>query len=231
MVGPVRPATGSVNVLTFDPNQPPPYLRGLLVANPNLARDLVADAGLRAFLDSNRSSLVQFEKPPLGTVADRVTWRTWCHATTIVPPAVRDEEYIVVVARGSAYGNAGQVQLPLQGGGTATSDGRIVWIGKTKDLLGSARPDNDPHYPGSMSVDVVLDLVGQAGEQLEVVYARVKPDAQGRVHRSQSGWPDSFRGVYGGYSGRELDLKLAGGRNQVVEAPDGLSTRSSGRLV
>lgn len=231
MVGPVRQATGSVNVATFDPNQPPPYLRALLLANPNLARDLVADPGLRALLDANRASLVQFEKPPPGTVADHVTWSTWCHATTIVPPAVRDEEYIVVVARGSAYQNAGQVQLPLQGGGTATSDGRIVWIGKTKDLLGSAQPDNDPHFPGSMTVDVVLDVVGRAGEQLELCYARIKPDTQGRVHRNQSGWPDSFRGVFGGYSGRELDLTLAGGRGQVVDAPDGLSTRSSGRLV
>ncbi|OGQ09825.1 MAG: hypothetical protein A2138_19175 [Deltaproteobacteria bacterium RBG_16_71_12] len=231
MVGPVRQATGGFNVATFDPNQPPPYLRGLLGANPSLAGDLVADVGLRAFVDANRSSLVQFEKPPPGTVADRVTWHTWCHATTIVPPAVRDEEYIVIVARGSAYQNAGQVQLPLQGGGTATSDGRIVWIGKTKDLLGSACPENDPHYPGSMTVDVVLDVVGRPGEQIELAYARVKPDAQGRVHRSRSGWPDSFRGVFGGYSGRELDLTLAGGRNQVVDAPDGLSTRSMGRLV
>ena len=231
MVGPIRQTTGTVTVAGFDPNQPQPYLRGLLAANPNLARDLAADAGLRAFVDANRASLVQFDKPPAGAVADRVTWRTWCHATTIVAPKVRDEEYIVIVARGSAYQNGSQVQLPLQGGGTGSSDGRIVWIGKTKDLLGTGRPDNDPHYPGSMTVDVVLDVAGKAGEQVELAYARVQPDAQGRLHRSFSGWPDSFRGVGGGYSGRELDLTISGGRNQVVEAPDGLSTRSVGRLV
>ncbi len=231
MVGPVRQAPGGVSVAPFDPSQPPPYLRGLLVANPNLARDLAADPGLRAFVDANRASLVQFEKPPPGTVADHVTWSTWCHATTIVPPAVRDEEYIVIVARGSAYQNNGQVQLPLQGGGTATSDGRIVWLGKTKDLLATAVPDNDPHYPGSMTVDVALDVAGRPGERVQLAYARVMPDAQGCVHRNRSGWPDSFRGVFGGYSGRELDLTLSGGRNQVVDAPNGLSTRSVGRLV
>ena len=183
--------------------------------NPNLARDYAGDPGLRAFLDANKSNLVQWEKPPAGSVADRVNWQTWCHTTTIVPAAVRDEEYIVVVARGGAYDNKGQLRIPLQDGGEATSAGRVAWVGKTKDLLHTQqKADEGGHYPGAITVDVALPVAGKAGEKVELCYARLKPDAQGRAHRSHSGWPDSFRGVAGGYSGRELTLTLAGGRDQ-----------------
>jgi hypothetical protein len=210
----------------------PPYLRGLCAVNPQLARDYANDPGLRAFLDSNRSNLVQWEKPPAGTAVDRVNWETWCHTTNIVPAAVRDEEYIVVVARGSAYDNQGNIRIPLQGGGDASSTGRIAWVGKTKDLLHTQqKADEGGHYPGAITVDVNLPVAGRSGEKVELCYARLKPDAQGRAHRSHSGWPDSFQGVAGGYSGRELTLTLVGGKNQQVDSPDGCSTRSAAHLV
>jgi hypothetical protein len=210
----------------------PPYLRGLCAVNPHLARDYANDPGLRAFLDGNKSNLVQWEKPPAGAVADRVKWATWCHTTNIVPAKVRDEEYVMVVARGSAYENKGNVRLPLHDGAEASSTGRIVWIGKTKDLLHTQqKADEGGHYPGAITVDVDLPVAGKPGEKVELSYARLQPDAQGRAHRSHSGWPDSFKGVYGGYSGRELTLQLAGGRDQQVDSPDGCSTRSEAKLV
>jgi hypothetical protein len=210
----------------------PPYLRGLCAVNPHLAGDYASDPGLRAFLDGNKANLVQWEKPPPGTVADRVNWQTWCHTTSIVPAAVRDEEFIVVVARGSAYDNKGALRIPLQDGGEATASGRIVWVGKTKDLLHTQqKADEGGHYPGAITVDVALPVAGRPGERVELSYARLKPDAQGRAHRSHSGWPDSFRGVAGGYAGRELSLTLVGGRQQQVDSPDGCSTRSTAQLV
>lgn len=222
----VGAATGDAQGVT------PPYLRGLCAANPNLARDYANDPGLRAFIDANKSNLVQWEKPPAGTVSDQVNWQTWCHTTSIVPAAVRDEEYIMVVARGSAYENKGAVRIPLHDGSEASSSGRVVWVGKTKDLLHTQqKADEGGHYPGAITVDVALPVAGKAGEKVELCYARFKPDAQGRAHRSHSGWPDSFRGVSGGYSGRELTLTLAGGRSQQVDSPDGCSQRSTARVV
>lgn len=239
MVGGVRFPPGSFATqavtppFTFDANNPPPWLRGLLAANPNLARDLAADPGLRSFLEANKANLVQWEKPPQGTVADTLTWPTWCHATTIVPPAVRDEEYIIVVARGSAYQNQGRVQLPLQDGRTASSDGRIVFVGKTRDYLHTQVPaDEGGHYPGAIDIDITLPVAGAPGEDVHLSYARVKPDAQGRVHSSRSGWPDSFQGVSGGYSGRELpQVRVRGGRQQVADSPDGCGTAATARVI
>ena len=233
-IGPRNPltttATAAVN------NAPagslPPYLRGLAAVNPNLARDYNADPGLRTFLDANKANLVQWEKPPAGKVADTVNWETWCHTTNIVPAAVRDEEYIVVVGRGSAYANSGNIQFPLQNGGNATSDGRIIYVGKTKDYLATQQvADEKGHYPGAISVDINWPVAGTAGEKVSLSYARLKPDTQGRFHPYHSGWPDTFSGASGGYSGRELTLTLAGGCKQQVDSPDGCSTRSTAKLV
>jgi hypothetical protein len=230
-----QPATSSVAATTAvagGAGAVPVWLRGLCAVNPNLARDYAADPGLRAFLDANKANLVQWEKPPPGAVADRVNWQTWCHTTNIVPAKVRDEEYIVVVARGSAYENKGNIRFALHDGAEATSAGRIAWVGKTKDLLPTQqKADEGGHYPGAITVDVNLPVAGKAGEKVELSYARVAPDAQGRAHRSHSGWPDTFKGVYGGYSGRELTVPVAGGRTQQVDSPDGCSTRSVAVLV
>lgn len=237
MVGGVRFPPGSSPIQgvapNFDPNAPPPYLRGLLAVNPNLARDLAADPGLRAFLDANKANLVQWEKPPQGSVADTLTWPVWCHATTIVPAAVRDQEYIMVVARGSAYQNNGRVQLPLQDGRAGSSDGRIVFVGKTSDFLNTQQPaDENGHYPGAINIDIQLPVAGAQGENVSLAYCRVQPDSQGRVHGSRSGWPDSFQGVYGGYSGRELpQLRVHGGRNQLADSPDGCSAPATASVV
>lgn len=232
--GSLQNTQGTQGVSTrFDPANPPPWLRGLMAVNPNLVRDLSADPGLRAFLEANKSSLVQWEKPPQGAVADKLTWPTWCHATTIVPAAVRDEEYIIVVARGSAYQNNGRVQLPLETGRTATSDGRIVFVGKTSDFLNTQQPaDEGGHYPGAINVDIQLPVAGAPGENVSLAYARVKPDAQGRVHSFRSGWPDSFQGVTGGYSGRELpQVRVHGGRDQLADSPDGCSAVATASVI
>ncbi len=210
----------------------PAFLAGLVAVNPKLAGYYKSDPGLRAFLDANKDNLVQWTTPPPGTQADKVTWETWCHATTIVPPHVRDEEYIVIVARGQAYKNQNEVQLPLQNGRNASSDGRIVFVGKTSDYLGTQKKaDEGGHYPGAITVDVSFPVAGTPGESVSVAYARVQPDPQGRFHPSRSGWPDSFSGVYGGYSGRELDVTVRGNRSQFAESPDGCSLPSSARLT
>ncbi len=211
MVGGVRFPPGPLSsqgvTPSFDPSAPPPYLRGLLAVNPNLARDLAADPGLRAFLDANKASLVQWEKPPQGTVADQLTWPIWCHTTNIVPAAVRDEEYIVVVARGSAYTNNGRVQFPLQdgrfgppGARAGSSDGRIVFVGKTADFLGTQQPaDENGHYPGAIDIDITLPRasppVGLAGHlpgrDRRLLGPRDAPGAGARgaaAARLQPGW-------------------------------------------
>ncbi len=225
-------APSQVNAVGAGAAAVPSWLSGLCAVNPALAGHYQADPGLRALLDANKANIVQFDKPPAGKVADTVNWETWCHTTSIVPAAIRDKEYIVVVARGSAYENPGRVKFPLQGGGEGTSAGRIVFVGRTSDFLHTQqKADEGGHYPGAISVDVKWPVAGRAGEKVELSYARVLPDQKGQVHRSHSGWPDSFQGVAGGYSGRELTLTLAGGRNQQVDSPDGCSTRSAAKLV
>jgi hypothetical protein len=210
----------------------PAYLSGLLATNPKLAQYYKADPGLRTFLDKNQANLVEWTTPPAGKVADKVTWETWCHATSIVPAHVRDEEYIVIVARGSAYLNANDVEFPLHSGKTATSDGRIVFVGKTADYLATQKKaDEGGHYPGAITVDVAVPVAGTPGEKISLAYARVTPNPAGQFHPSHSGWPDSFEGVWGGYSGRELEVKVAGGRQQMAESPDGCSQMSSAKLV
>ena len=39
------------------------------------------------------------------------------------------------------------------------------------------------------------------------------------------------RGVWRGFAGRELDVKLAGGRKQFAESPDGCSVMATAKLV
>lgn len=232
MTSTVRPLAG-VAATVAQPS-PAAFLDGLFSVHPRLSADYKADPGFRAFIDANKDNLVQWPSnaPPAGTVADRVTWEIWCHATSIVPAAVRDEEYIVVVARGGAYRNAGEVTFPLQDGRTATSDGRIVFVGKTRDFLASQKvADEGGHYPGAITVDVQIPVAGKAGESVSLAYCRLKPDAQGRSHPHHSGWPDSFVGVSGGYSGRELTVKVAGNRAQLAESPDGCSAACVARLV
>lgn len=227
-----RPNVAGIAAVTPQQAGVPAWLGGLLAVNPKLAHDYKTDPGLRAFLDANKTNLVEWSSPPAGRVADSVTWETWCHATTNVPATVRDQEYIVVVARGSAYANANEVAFPLQNGRAASSDGRIAFVGRTADFLATQKPaDENGHYPGAITVDISLPVAGSAGEKVSLAYCRVKPDASGRMHPSHSGWPDSFVGVFGGYSGRELEVKLAGNRRQFAESPDGCSQSCVGRLV
>lgn len=216
------PATGEI----------PAYLRPLVALNPNLPTYYAQDPGLRAFLDANKANIVQWEKPPAGKVADSVNMETWCHTTTIVPAKVRDQEYIIGVARGSAYANAGQVKFPLNNGQFATSEGRINFVGKTKDYLATQKvADEHGHYPGAITVDIKFPLAGKPGENISFAYCRVQPDEKGQFHPSFSGWPDSFKGVWGGYSGRELDWTVQGGKKVQVDSPDGCSERSTGKVV
>jgi hypothetical protein len=227
-----RPIVGGVAAVTPQQAGVPAWLGGLLAVNPKLASLYKSDPGLRAFLDANKDNLVEWTAPPAGRVADRVTWEVWCHATATVPAAVRDEEYIIVVARGTAYRNAGEVTFPLQNGRAASSDGRIVFVGKTADYLANQRPaDEGGAYPGAIAVQIQLPVAGDAGESVSLAYCRAKPDANGRMHPSRSGWPDSFVGVFGGYSGRELDIKVAGGRRQFADAPLGCSQSCVGRFI
>lgn len=227
-----RPGVAGLSGVTPQQAGVPAHLAGLMAVNPKLATYYKNDPGLRAFLDANKANLVEWSAPPAGKVADKVTWETWCHATSIVPPKVRDEEYIVVVARGSAYQNGNEVQFPLQSGKNATSDGRIVFVGKTSDYLGTQKKaDEGGHYPGAITVDVAIPVAGTPGEKVSLAYARVQPDTAGRFHPSHSGWPDSFAGVFGGYSGRELEVKVAGNRTQFAESPDGCSEACTAKLV
>lgn len=223
------PFSAPVSAATFDASNPPAHLKPLLAMNPKLARDLVQDPGLRAFLERNRDRLVSASTGTSPShVRDDVTLDTWCHSTSIVPPAVRDEEYIMVVARGSAYaGAAGDIEIPLDDGKLATTDGRIVWMGKTKDLLATFVPDTDGHYPGSGAVSIELPVHGAKGERVALTYCRFKPDAQGRASPRHAAWPDTFRGVYGGYAGRDQKVVIAGG----ARAPPGVPGLSSRRLL
>jgi hypothetical protein len=222
------PIVGRAPILTpsaqvsFDASNPPAHLKPLLAMNPKLARDLVSDPGLRAFLDRNRAQLVtDLAEIPGARVKDDVTLDTWCHGTNIVPASARDEEYIMVVARGSAYASAaGDIEIPLDSGSVATTDGRIVWMGKTKDLLATFVADTDGHYPGSGAVSIELPVFGAKGERVALTYCRFKPDAQGRASPRQAAWPDTFRGVFGGYAGRDQKLVIAGGARPHLVCPD-----------
>ena len=93
------------------------------------------------------------------------------------------------------------------------------------------KADEGGHYPGAITVDISIPVAGAPGEKVSLAYARVSPDTTGRCHATHSGWPDSFDGVYGGYSGRELEVKIAGNRSQMAESPDGCSQMSVCKLV
>jgi hypothetical protein len=229
-------ATTLVPGVTDTTTTTPPWLRPLFAVHPNLATDYAKDAGLRAFLDVNKASIVQSEKAPAGKIVDKATWTTWCHTTNIVPAVQRDQEYIVVIARGSAYANSGSVKLPLQGGGEATGQGRIVFVGKTADFLASQeKADEGGSYPGAICIDIAFPVAGDPGEAVELSYSRVKPDAQGRLHSSQSGWADGLSGVYGGFSGRNTTLTVSTdpkvARAQEIDCPNGTSIRATSTLV
>ncbi len=204
-------------------------LQRLYAVNPKLEAQVKADPGLRAFLEKNVGVIANVDPPPHGSVKTNVSFDTWTHATSIVPPSIRDEEYIVVIARGSAYSSTGQapangakqnVQIPLQGGGMGTSDGVIAYVGKTGDYLHTFVDDNDKSFPGSGTVTFGLPVHGKPGEKVELSYCRIKPDAQGKSHPSRAAWPDSFDGVYGGYAGRDRSVTIAANASVKLKNPD-----------
>jgi hypothetical protein len=214
-----RPTT-RVTAPTADVTTSP--LTRLYALNPKLEGQVKADPGLRAFLERNADVIVGVDatRPPAGAAKMAVTFDSWTHATTIVPPKVRDEEYIVVIARGSAYQGKKNVEIPLQGGGMGTSDGVIAYVGRSGDYVGTFVDDRDPHYPGAGSISFPLPVVGKAGEKVELTYCRIKPDAQGRAHPREAAWPDSFDGVFGGYAGRDRTVVLQPGGSLHLKNPD-----------
>lgn len=108
----IRPQNTAVAATTNTGGAPavPTWLAGLVAVHPAIADHYKKDPGLRAFLDANRANLVD-SGLPAGAVKDSVTWETWCHATSNVPVAERDQEYVVVVARGSAYKKIGRAHV------------------------------------------------------------------------------------------------------------------------
>ncbi|MBM4281642.1 MAG: hypothetical protein FJ137_13085 [Deltaproteobacteria bacterium] len=212
---------GTVGASASSPAGASPLAR-LYALNPKLEAQVKADPGLRAFLELNRDVLVGFEpsSPPAGAARTNVAFDTWTHATTLVPPRVRDEEFIVVIARGSAYESKKDVRIPLQSGGTGTSDGVIAYVGRSGDYQHTFVDDKDAHYPGAGSIQFPLPVFGKPGEQVELSYCRIKPDAQGRAHPQHAAWPDSFDGVYGGYAGRDRTVTVQPGASVRLKNPD-----------
>jgi hypothetical protein len=197
-------------------------LARLYALNPKLEAQAKADPGLKAFLMKNAGAIatVDVNHPPAGSVKTQIAFESWTHATSIVPPSIRDEEYIVVVARGSAYQGNGKVQIPLQGGGMGTSTGVIAYVGRTGDYVHTFVDDKDAHYPGSGAITFPLPVVGKPGEKVELSYCRIQPDAKGLSHPSNAAWPDSFDGVYGGYAGRDRDVTVQAGASVRLRNPD-----------
>ncbi len=197
-------------------------LQRLFALNPKLEAQVKADPGLRAFLTRNKDVIatVDPQHPPAGAVKTDVKFESWTHATSIVPPSIRDEEFIVVIARGSAYQGKKNVEIPLQGGGMGTSDGVIAYVGRSGDYQHTFVDDNEKSYPGSGAITFALPVVGKPGEKLELTYCRIKPDAAGKAHPHHAAWPDSFDGVYGGYSGRDRTVTIAANATVKLKNPD-----------
>jgi hypothetical protein len=197
-------------------------LARLYALNGKLESQVKADPGLRTFLERNKDAIVSFDasRPPAGAVRTDVRFDTWTHATSTVPPRERDEEYIVVIARGTAYRGTKDVEIPLQGGGKGTTDGMIAYVGRSGDYLNTFVDDKDPHYPGAGAIHFPLPVFGKPGESVELTYCRFKPDPQGRAHPSHAAWPDSFDGVYGGYAGRDRTLTIKPGGTVHMKNPD-----------
>jgi len=213
--------TGAVATASTSTTNANPLSR-LYALNPKLEAQVKADPGLRAFLEHNKDVIVAFDpaQAPAGTARTNVKFDTWTHATTIVPPRIRDEEYIVVIARGSAYDGKKNVEIPLQGGGKGTSDGVIAYVGRSGDYQHTFVDDKDAHYPGAGSIQFPLPVFGKAGEKVELTYCRIKPDAQGRAHPHHAAWPDSFDGVFGGYAGRDRTVTIQPGGTVHMKNPD-----------
>lgn len=197
-------------------------LQRLYALNPKLEGQVKADAGLRSFLEKNKNVIysVDLQNPPAGAVKTQVKFDSWAHSTSIVPPAIRDEEYIVVIARGSAYAGKQKVEIPLQGGGKGTSDGVIAYVGRSGDYNATFVDDNDKHYPGAGSLSFNLPVVGKPGEKVELTYCRIKPNPQGLSSPHHAAWPDSFDGVYGGYAGRDRTVTVQAGASLHLKNPD-----------
>lgn len=212
--------TGAIGAATNA--APTDALSRLYALNPKLEAQAKADPGLKAFLTRNVGALatVDTQQPPAGSVKTQLKFDSWTHATSIVQPSIRDEEYIVVVARGSAYGSNQKVQIPLQGGGLGTSEGSIVYVGRSGDYQGTFVDDKDAHYPGAGSISFALPVVGKPAEKVELSYCRIKPDAKGNSHPHHAAWPDSFEGVYGGYAGRDRSVTIKAGAAVHLKNPD-----------
>jgi hypothetical protein len=171
---------------------------------------------MRLLLELNRASLVEFipAEAPEGMVVDDVTLETWCLPVDVVPRHVRDEEYVVVVARGQAYSPQRRIELPLEGGGTATTAGRIAFVGKTRDYLSTFVEDADSRS-GAGCISMEFPVFGRPGETIELATARVLPDEDGRSQPHVGAWPASFEGIVGAPS-RDVTVRIEGGASPRV---------------
>jgi hypothetical protein len=200
------------------------HFEGLLATNPKLADQLKTHPGLKKLLDDNKDAISRQVAPAAGQVRAEMTDVTWTHTTSIVPPKVRDEEFIFVVAQGSAY--KGNVNLPLTDGKKVEMDGQIVFVGRTGDFPWQSEVDRankatDPKdkaerlkeersYPGSGYSTIQYPLYGKPGEDVTISYVRFNPTQDGKVNPREAAWAPTSKGpVFNtGYEERTTTFKL-----------------------
>jgi hypothetical protein len=223
---PITQRPGVANVGSPLGQNLPAHFDALVSVNPKLAAQLKSHAGLRKLFDDNKDAISKTIAPGAGQVRADMTDVTWTHTTSIVPPKVRDEEFIVVVAQGSAYKSAG-FDIPLSDGRSSVHmDGQVVFAGRTgdfpwvseKDMAAKATDPKDKaerlteesHYPGSGYTTVGYPLFGKPGEDVTISYVRFNPDAQGRVNGREAAWAPTSKGpVFNtGYEERTSVVKL-----------------------
>lgn len=204
------------------------HFEGLLAANPKLGDQLRSNPGLKKLLDDNKAAISRQIAPAAGQVRAEMTDVTWTHTTSIVPPKVRDEEFIVIVAQGSAYGKS-QVSLPLTDGKSVQMDGQIVFVGRTGDFpweseVSRAARATDPKdkaerlreessFPGSGYSTVKYPLYGKPGEDVTISYIRFNPTQDGKVNPREAAWAPTSKGpVFNtGYEERTTTFSLEKG--------------------
>jgi hypothetical protein len=213
---PIVPATAPSTAPTRATVNDGPNLAPLVALNPNLPKDLARFPGMRAFLNQNSGAIFS-GLPPAKSVSTNFNVQYWAWEGD--DEKKLRNEFVVVLAEGSAYGGRGGSKVTFGTHDDSGNDasrkvipGRIVDIFNFQDLP----PQFSSDGAGAEGYRA-LKLYGRQGEKVKFRFVKVAFDSAGRADEYKSGWTDATGGAY---SGREQTFRILADQTVQKPAPD-----------
>jgi hypothetical protein len=213
---PISSVTAPSTAPARAPGSDGPNLAPLVALNSNLPADMSRFPGLRTFLTQNAGAIAGGSPPPK-SVSTNFDVQYWAWEGD--DEKKLRNEFVVVLAEGSAYGGRGGSKVTFRthddsgnDAGTKVIPGKIVDVFNFQDLPPQVSSDG-AGAEGYRS----LKLSGRQGEKVKFRFVKVAFDSAGRADEYKSGWTDATGGAY---SGREQTFKILANQTVRKPAPD-----------